>query len=147
MEIQVICRSEERKAVLESCAKFYAKALNLKNSRFTLTIHSKYQLTKTKGSNGEVSQYGPKSIHMELDSRLPFPRLLLTLAHEMVHVKQIAKGQYRGRLARNGRVLSCWRGVAIRAEYEKRPWEIEAFGRQMDLLEDLLAYVARKKKG
>lgn len=145
MDIQVQCRSEDRKDLIESCAKFYAKELNLGNSRFVLTIHSTYNLCKDKNSNGEVFRSGQRSIYMALDSRLPMPQLLLTLAHEMVHVKQIARGQYTGRIARNGRLLACWRGKAIRAEYLKRPWEIEAFGRQMQLLENLLEYVAKKK--
>lgn len=146
MQINVLCRSEERKSLIESCANFYAKQLKLDNSRFVLTIHSAYNLAKDKNSNGEVYQSGSRTIYMALDSRLALPRLLLTLAHEMIHVKQIAKGQYRGKLARNGRLLACWRGKTVKAEYMKRPWEIEAFGRQMQLLENLLEFVAKKKK-
>lgn len=146
MEILVNCRSQERKEFLEACSEFYAKELNLLNSRYKVTIHSTHNLRKNRNSNGEVCRIGPKDILMALDSRLSMPRLLLTLAHEMVHVKQIARGQYTGRFAKNGRLLSCWRGKAIRAEYLKRPWEIEAFGRQEELVVKLLQYVAKKKK-
>lgn len=146
MEIETICKNQERKELIENCARFYAKTLNLKNSRYNLVIRSTYNLRKNKNSNGEVYQSGNRSIFMALDSRLSLSQLLLTLAHEMVHVKQIAKGQYKGRLARNGRLLACWLGKAVRTEYLKRPWEIEAFGRQADLVETLVKYVAKKKK-
>lgn len=146
MEINVECRSEDSRDFIDSCARFYAKELNLKNSRFTVTIHSTYNLRKNRNSNGEVFQSGPNTIYMALDSRLTMSQLLITLAHEMVHVKQIAKGQYKGRLARNGRLLSCWMGKAIRTEYTKRPWEIEAFSRQEDLVVKLLQFVSKKKK-
>lgn len=146
MKIQVECRSQERREFLENCAQFYAKELNLDNSRFVLTIHSTHNLCKNKNSNGEVFQSDLREIYMALDSRLPMKRLLLTLAHEMVHVKQIARGQYKGKVARNGRLLACWRGAIVRAEYMKRPWEIEAFGRQYQLVIDLLEFVTQQKK-
>lgn len=146
MEIQVTCRSQERKEFLESCARFFAKELKLKQSRYKVTIRSVYNLGKDRGSRGEVFQCGDRHIYMVLDSRLSMTQLLLTLAHEMVHVKQIARGQYRGQLARNGRLLSIWRGVPVRAVYEKRPWEIEAFSRQGQLVESLIKFVAKKQK-
>ena len=145
MDIEIICRSQERKELIENCARFYAKKLNLDNSRYRLSVRSTYNLVKNKNCNGEVYQTSNRSIYMALDSRLPLPQLLLTLAHEMVHVKQIAKGQYKGRLARNGRLLACWMGKAVRTEYLKRPWEVEAFSRQSKLAEMLVKYVAKKK--
>ena len=146
MEIQVKCRNEERRDLIDSCARFFAKQLNLKNSTYSVTIQSVYQLRKNCNSNGEVYRSGYRTIHMSLDSRLPMTQLLMTVAHEMVHVKQIARGQYSGKLARNGRLLSQWCGKVVKAKYHDRPWEIEAFGRQMGLVEDLIKYAAKKKK-
>lgn len=146
MEIQVICRNEVRKEFIDSCARFFAKSLNLKNSTYRVTIKSTYQLRKTRNSNGEVYRSGYRTILMSLDSRLPMNQLLLTLAHEMVHVKQIARGQYSGKLARNGRLLSQWCGKTVKAKYEDRPWEIEAFSRQVGLVEELIDHAVKKKK-
>lgn len=149
MEIQVICRSQERKGLIEGAAKFYAQELNLGNSKFSLTIQNLPNLGKVRNTRGEVFQSGYREIYMVLESRLSWPQMLLTLAHEMVHVKQIARGQYRGRVARNGRLLSVWCGKTVRTEYMKRPWEIEAFRRQEELLGSLMETVTkpRKKKG
>lgn len=143
MKIEVICRSQERKEFIEACAKFYAKALNITNSRFSLTIRSLYNLRERKGSRGEVFQSEPRGIYMVLDSRLTMSQLLMTLAHEMVHVKQIARGQYKGKRARNGRLMACWMGAVVSTEYMKRPWEIEAFARQGELVEQLVEFVSK----
>lgn len=147
MEIQVKCRNAERKEFIDSCARFFAKKLNICNSTYTVLIQSVYQLRQKRKSNGEVYRSGYRTIHMVLDSRLLMSQLLLTLAHEMVHVKQICRGQYSGKIARNGRLQAQWCGKVIKAKYEDRPWEIEAFGRQMGLVEDLIKYVAKKKNG
>lgn len=143
MEIHVTCRSIPRKELLEKCAKFYAKVLNLEKSRFVLNIKTVSDLRKKRYINGEVFGYEKRKISMLLESRLSLSQLLLTLAHEMVHVKQIAKGQYTGRLAKNGRILACWRGKIVKTVYLKRPWEIEATNRQNHLYESLIQEVAR----
>jgi hypothetical protein len=50
-----------------------------------------------------------------------------TLAHEMVHVKQMAKGHLK---QKNG--VDFWRGKRYtkRTAYLNRPWEVEAFSKQ-----------------
>jgi hypothetical protein len=52
----------------------------------------------------------------------------LTLAHEMVHVKQFAKGILKNKS--NG--VNIWAGKRYnhKVAYLDRPWEIEAFARQ-----------------
>lgn len=54
--------------------------------------------------------------------------LAITLAHEMVHVKQMAKGQ----LKNGARGTQIWMGKKYPAKttYLDRPWEVEAFSRQ-----------------
>lgn len=51
----------------------------------------------------------------------------LTLAHEMVHVKQMAKGTFKQYGSKN-----YWAGKLIskKTHYLDQPWEIEAFSRQ-----------------
>ena len=50
-----------------------------------------------------------------------------TLAHEMVHVKQIARGYLK---TING--VNYWMGKRVhgRTKYLNKPWEIEAFSKQ-----------------
>ena len=54
--------------------------------------------------------------------------LAVTLAHEMVHVKQMAKGQLKAA----SRGAQSWMGKRYPAStpYLDRPWEVEAFSRQ-----------------
>jgi hypothetical protein len=64
---------------------------------------------------------------MIIDSSLGFERLLLTLAHEMVHVKQYAKGQVKNNS--QGKVR-FWMGKSVRKDYYEQPWELEAFSKE-----------------
>lgn len=59
-------------------------------------------------------------------------QMLLVLAHEMVHVKQYAKGELRDYVRTN----KCkWRDEVYddRVDYWDTPWEIEAHGREKGL--------------
>ncbi len=146
MEIKVISRSEERSHIIGTCAKFYSKQLKLGKSKFSLEIHTISNLRKDHGNNGEVYQASERSIVMLLDSRLSLTRLMYTLAHEMVHVKQIAKGQYKGIISPTGTLLRCWMGKVVKAKYLDRPWEIEAYRRESLLVEKLTEFVDKKIK-
>jgi len=56
-----------------------------------------------------------------------FERMGITLAHEMVHVKQLARG-----ILKNVNGVSYWKGrrYSKRTNYLNQPWEIEAFSKQ-----------------
>jgi hypothetical protein len=48
--------------------------------------------------------------------------MIVSLAHEMIHVWQVERGDFSGNL---------WKGQDLRSvPYEMRPWELEAFGNQ-----------------
>ena len=89
---------------------------------------------------------GPKEISIAMDSQLELPQMLMTLAHEMVHVKQYVRGQYRGELSRNGKMKRIWLGKQYSVAYLKRPWEREAFRREGELACALIDKVAQKAK-
>ena len=56
--------------------------------------------------------------------------MMRTLCHEMVHIKQFVRGQYRTEL-RRGRVIFYWKEVQYRnPKYHESPWEIEAAGKE-----------------
>ena len=68
-----------------------------------------------------------------------------TLAHELVHVKQIATKQYQQRWWKSdGELHVRWEGKELgpkrRIPYRQRPWEIEAFEKQ-----DILVKKWRKR--
>jgi hypothetical protein len=74
----------------------------------------------------------PKKFSIIINSSLGKKRQLMTLAHEMVHVKQQAKGELKNLLCKN---IDRWHGKYIDRdiEYYERPWEIEAFGREIGM--------------
>lgn len=70
---------------------------------------------------------------IEVDSGLKLRTMLMTIAHEMVHVKQMARGEMRYML----RDMSIkWMGKTIKTNstsYWDYPWEVEAHGREQGL--------------
>ena len=98
------------------------------------------------GNNGICSKTGDKEISIAIDSALVLPQMLMTLAHEMVHAKQYVRGQYRGELSRNGKMKRIWLGKQYTVAYLKRPWEVEAFRRETELVIALFESVAQKAK-
>lgn len=74
----------------------------------------------------------PREFELELDSKMPMRKLLVTLCHEMVHVKQYARGElYESE--RQG--MHRWQGKYLKQDpdYWDQPWEIEAAGRETGL--------------
>ena len=69
--------------------------------------------------------------------------MLLVLAHEMVHVKQYAKGEMKDYVRMN-RVK--WKGKVYndkKIDYWEQPWEIEAHGREKGLYYKFTDYMRR----
>jgi hypothetical protein len=75
----------------------------------------------------------PKEFEIILDSSIGKRTQLITLAHEMVHVKQHATGELKSLLRKR---VERWKGEYIRENtlnYFDMPWEIEAYGRELGL--------------
>lgn len=130
MEISVVARSKVTRGLIEHSANFYAKQLGLANSRYKLTIYAVPDIRKKHNANGMVNQIDDRELILGVYSRLDMYALFQTLAHEMVHVKQLAKGQLKYHTQRNGKVVFKWLGKTYKKDYYDSPWELEAFGRQ-----------------
>lgn len=130
MEIQVVTSSKAKRELIESVASLFAQSLKLENSKYTLTIGTIAGLAKADKMNGMVCLIAPKCLFMTLDSRLSFHDLLITLAHEMIHVKQYAKGQLKLVVSSRGKFSFSWMGKKHIGEYYDCPWELEAFSRE-----------------
>jgi hypothetical protein len=125
MEVVLDMRNSDRKDMIEGCIKLFIRELKLEKSKTTLFVFSKKDFEKETGAAGMVYPYAEGLITMDLDSRLPLDKLIHTLAHEMVHVRQIAKGQ----LAYEGKKI-FWLGKRVypkRMSYYDHPWEIDAW--------------------
>jgi len=83
-----------------------------------------------------------------LDARLNKKETLLALAHEMVHVKQYAKGELKD-LFRPTRMVR-WQGERFDPEdmdYWELPYEIEAYGREKGLYVKFMTHLDEKING
>lgn len=69
-----------------------------------------------------------REFEIEIHNKMSLRKLLTTVAHEMVHVKQYARRELTGDYT--------WQGCTYepkRCDYWDQPWEIEAHGREIGL--------------
>ena len=127
MEIEIAARASLTKTVIETCVEIFKKELKLQNSKYSLVILTDRGMSKRDGCRGSVFQVGPKALGMVIDTAMSTENLVITIAHEMVHVKQYARGQIA-----HGKNLKSkfWMGQKIKSQYYDSPWEIEAYSRE-----------------
>ena len=127
-------------------ANFYASLLMSKRLLKNITVFIK------NGNTGSFHGFieflddnnRPKEFLISIKKDLPKRKLLITLAHEMVHVKQYARGELKY-LFKGGH--DKWQGkiIARKTHYFDKPWEIEAFGRELGLYERYIEYKKKNK--
>lgn len=125
MKVILDMRNGDRKALIEGCINLFIRELKLQKSKATLFVFSRKNFENETGAAGMVYPYAEGLITMDLDSRMGMDKLIHTIAHEMVHVKQIAKGQ----LSYDGKKI-FWKGKRYypkRMSYYDHPWEIDAW--------------------
>jgi len=137
MEIVVCSSSESVKHRIRTITLFYAALIGLQ--RFTHTVYIKpiRGLVNNVGGNGQTysAPHLDKAVEVLIDANLPFSQLMTTLAHEMVHVKQIVSGLLRTDfITTNKNSLQqrlFWRGQDMtHLDYLDRPWEKQAFSQE-----------------
>jgi hypothetical protein len=127
MEIEVVARKSASKTLIENCLQIYKKELNLNNSTYGLVVFTERGMSAKEGMRGSVFKLGPTVIGMSIDTALDIERLIIALAHEMVHVKQYARGQITHGKNLNSRF---WMGKKFKGHYYDLPWEVEAFSKE-----------------
>ena len=145
MKITIYSSSKSRTEFIKLSTEFFRSYLNLENSKYELHIFSKKGLRTQDGILGSVSKID-NMLGMFLDNQLSRMRLIQVLAHEMVHVKQFARGQYHSKKTRTGNTLQFWRGKNVKRVYMNRPWEKEAYGREMELIEAFFNHLSKTRK-
>ena len=127
MDIQVMARNSISKGLVENCLQFFRNELKLQNSRYSLIVVPERGMSGRDGIRGSVFKLGPTVIGMNIDTALDTERLIIALAHEMIHVKQYARGQIT-----HGKNLTSkfWMGKKFRGHYYDLPWEVEAFSKE-----------------
>lgn len=125
MEYVIETRSEKTRKLFEHLVPKMIKELKLERSRKTLLI--KVTRSDLGDSEGATTPLDFIDSYVVLIKPKSLKDMGITLAHEMVHVKQLAKGTLK---QVNG--VNYWKGKRFRKNhrYLNMPWEIEAFSKQ-----------------
>jgi hypothetical protein len=140
MNVVMANRASVRRDFIESCVRFFINQLKLERSTYTLAVRSVAGLGRAQDARGGVVQEGNKQILMFLDSNLRTEELVQTIAHEMIHVKQIARGRLTC-FIEHGELVNRWLGETRDLAYHMRPWEIEAFRKEKELAYSLWSII------
>ena len=115
--------------LIKQAAKFYAVQL-VPNQYYKIYLEIYANKCKADGYCMQLDGY---DFEIELNKNLTFEHMMITLAHEMIHLKQYATKELKSKFVR-GKPVDTWRGVKYRdIKYNDQPWEMEA----MELEEEL----------
>jgi hypothetical protein len=118
--------SKRNTKYIEALLPSMLKQLNLESSKKVLLI----RVADECGTNQGITMDLGKNIGIVvvIKPRRNLHQIGLTLAHEMVHVKQLAKGTLKTR--KTGSFIWSGKRYGKKTEYLSMPWEIEAFSKQ-----------------
>jgi hypothetical protein len=137
--------------VIRDASEFYAQRLLGPRLARSVSVRIVFVkgLHKTKGClamcTWEDDNHRPREFSIMMDSRMGEKTMMATLAHEMIHVKQYAKGELKDMLS--AFFVSRFHGKLYNSdviEYMKLPWEVEAFNNEAQLYLELKEYQKKK---
>lgn len=115
----------------------------------SLTLHLDFHDKKRYGLLVPKEHDNPRRFAIHLHPKQRYHKLLHTLAHELVHLKQMALGEMGATtLEKKNRIHTRWHGVWVDDEsmhYYDLPWEIEAHGREIGLVKRYKKFVKEHK--
>ena len=123
--------SRRNKKFIEAILPSMIKQLALQNSRKGVVIRVADECGGDSGLTVDLSN-ATGCYMVVIKPHRKLKEIGLTLAHEMVHVKQMAKGVLKS--TTKGTHLSAGECYKKTTPYLDRPWEIEAFSRQEIIL-------------
>jgi hypothetical protein len=139
MIISITGGSAKLKDLAESITRYSAELLLDKKliEKLTVDIEFSRTLLKEDGMLAEIDfddrANKPREFTITVDSTVPQRRIMESIAHEMVHLKQYAVGEMRDTDHHN---IVQWKKKPIdlnKWQYWDRPWEIEAHGKELGL--------------
>ena len=139
MLLHVKGSNKKVRQLVETATWFYAEKLMGKRlmGSLEITIDLKRNFLAKTGFEGtatwEDGGVRPREFAIELDSSVKIREILITLAHELTHVKQWAKDEMYEYMEPH---MVRFKGEKIHMKeinYWDYPWEIEAYGRQLGL--------------
>ena len=127
MIIEVLgCKNDVLKKEIERAAFYFGRALLSPPRRPYIELEIVMKTTMSDLGTCDVTHYNdwykPRYFTIELRRHRSFKTTITTLAHEMVHLKQFAKGEL-------ALMQDRWHKQSIDTEeipYNELPWEVEA---------------------
>ena len=123
---------KNERELMFSLANFCVKKLMPRKKNLEVNINIKRNLEEKEGlSGGVIDTDDTNTFDMDICHTLSLRKKLLTVAHEMVHVKQFTRGELKHT---NSYSVKRWNGKTFyESNYWECPWEIEAYGRELGL--------------
>ena len=142
MEIVFDMRKSDRQELIEACIHLFAQELKIDNKKFNLLVFANKEIRNVHNAHGMAIPLVKGCFALGLDPRMKFERLVETLAHEMVHIKQFVTGQ----IEQKGR-STYWKGKRViksRVNYYELPWEIDAWSKEKVLAAKVFGLLDKK---
>jgi hypothetical protein len=139
MNVSIKGGSKTQQKLITDVAHWVAnKVLGPRLSRVVdIDYHIKRKLDADAWCTWEDKGVCPREFSIEIRAAQTFPELILTVCHEMIHVRQMARGELKEvGIARGGKHhYQVWKGKKVRKNlaYAKHPWETESYKRQEPL--------------
>ena len=137
MNIDIYGKTEHMcKAEIKFATAFFAQYLmgNKLSDKLDIEIRFENQGKLAEGHCAPLdAERRPRSFEIGINPKLRRYKMIQCLAHEMVHVKQYAKGELSNEL-----ITAKWQGKTFKLtnsieDYLNWPWEVEAYGRDRSL--------------
>ncbi len=151
MKIRILQRKGDKnnKELYRKAVEFYADVLlpKTKQENLEISVIFKQFHGKTKNESGNCGQVSLNKYIIEINKNKQFHKILATLAHEMVHVKQGIFGQLV--MTANGFIWKdkVYKSVDIEdfATYNNTKWEVEAYSQETDLVKKFIREIIMKE--
>jgi hypothetical protein len=124
MEYAVECRSKRTKKFVEAIMPNMIALLGLKSSKHCVLVRIANELDGDEGVTVPIPDINSYIVVVKPGS---LKDVGTTLAHEMIHVKQLARGYLQ---IKNGARYWCGRRYRKNVKYLSQPWELDAFSKQ-----------------
>jgi len=124
---------------IDAAAEYFAKKLGIINTKTELyiTLKSGNMLDTGRATCIDDGMYG-----VDIFIPLSQEELYRTLAHEMVHVKQMIRNEFDPLISQgpSGEPVFLWHRQPYPVTTECGPWEVEAYQRETQLYTDWLKH-------
>ena len=151
--MQVEVRGHKSKKFKQFCARaveYYAGLLLTRAKAKNLYVEINFKKKLDDDSDGYCFDHGKdgkyRDFEIEVAKGKSVRETLMTIAHEMVHLKQFVMGELKDGVV--PATTSVWKGKIVnerKVSYWDLPWEIEAFGRERGLYHRFVVNEGREK--